>query len=99
MVKIVGGYEDAMKRLGVNSWQGGTAGAAPSYHFDMLHDEERNLVAPRNVLSAANPLLLSGGSTFLSIILALDLSHKTPPVRRIEGLGDLGLGAVNGLSL
>lgn len=51
MVKIVGGYEDSMKRLGVNSWQGGTAGAAPSYHFDMLHDEERNLVAPpRNFL-------------------------------------------------
>ena len=32
---LIGGYEDSLKRLGVQSWQS-TDGAAPSYHFDML---------------------------------------------------------------
>lgn len=38
---LIGGYEDSLKRLGVQSWQS-TDGAAPSYHFDMLQDTERN---------------------------------------------------------
>jgi hypothetical protein len=33
---VIGGYEDSLKRLGVQSWQAAGAGAAPSYHFDML---------------------------------------------------------------
>jgi len=33
---LVGGYEDSMKRLGVQSWQAAGAGAAPSYQVDML---------------------------------------------------------------
>jgi len=32
---LIGGYEDSLKRLGVQSWQS-SDGAAPSYHFDML---------------------------------------------------------------
>ena len=33
---LIGGYDDSLKRLGVQSWQQGASGCAPSYHFDML---------------------------------------------------------------
>mmetsp|Transcript_26873 Transcript_26873/g.66227 ORF Transcript_26873/g.66227 Transcript_26873/m.66227 type:complete len:730 (+) Transcript_26873:109-2298(+) len=43
---LVGGYEDSLRRLGVQSWQrtgdDAPSGAAPSYHFDMLQDVDRN---------------------------------------------------------
>jgi protein arginine N-methyltransferase 7 len=46
---LIGGYEDSLRRLGVQSWQrdgdsnsmGGRL-SAPSYHFDMLQDLDRN---------------------------------------------------------
>lgn len=37
---LIGGYEDSLRRLGVQSWQrnkdGNSSYAAPSYHYDML---------------------------------------------------------------
>ena len=49
---LIGGYEDSLKRLGVQSWQS-SDGAAPSYHFDMLQAS-----APR--LRPSPPLALRG---------------------------------------
>ena len=46
---LIGGYEDSLKRLGIQSWQAAGAGAAPSYHFDMLQDEERNEAYRRGI--------------------------------------------------
>ena len=48
---LIGGYEDSLKRLGVVSWQAAGAGAAPSYHFDMLQDAERNAAYSRGIES------------------------------------------------
>ena len=48
---LIGGYEDSLKRLGVQSWQS-SDGAAPSYHFDMLQASapRRPSQPPRYVL-------------------------------------------------
>lgn len=56
---VIGGYEDSLKRLGVQSWQADGDGAAPSYHFDMLQvlaPGAQHLVCPGTV-SAPNTLL------------------------------------------
>ena len=45
---MIGGYDDSMKRLGVQSWQVGD-GFAPTYHFDMLQDRRRNEAYRRGI--------------------------------------------------
>ncbi|EKX53452.1 hypothetical protein GUITHDRAFT_101153 [Guillardia theta CCMP2712] len=45
---VIGGYDDSMKRLGVQSWQVGE-GFAPTYHFDMLQDRRRNEAYRRGI--------------------------------------------------